>query len=60
MGGNGDYVKHTGGNLGRAVPAGPGGGCVTKGPFGKYVSPLQALQTALGQNFVYTFTSFAW
>jgi tyrosinase len=39
MGGNGDAVSHKGGQIGYFnVPAGPGGGCVTKGPFAKYVS----------------------
>jgi tyrosinase len=36
MGGNGDPVPHTGMQLGPdKVPAGPGGGCVTTGPFAK-------------------------
>jgi len=36
MGGNGDPVQHTGMQLGfDTVPAGPGGGCVTKGPLAK-------------------------
>jgi hypothetical protein len=38
MGGNGDYVKHGRGMMN--IPPGQGGGCVTKGPFGKYVSNL--------------------
>ncbi|KAF2476018.1 Di-copper centre-containing protein [Lindgomyces ingoldianus] len=33
MGGNGEAVAHKGGNIGRAIPAGPGGGCVKTGPF---------------------------
>jgi tyrosinase len=38
MGGNGEYVKHSGYPLGMAnvnVPAGNGGGCVRTGPFAK-------------------------
>lgn len=37
LGGNGDYVQHAGGLMGRPFPTGKGGGCVTKGPLGKYV-----------------------
>ncbi|KAF2713594.1 Di-copper centre-containing protein [Pleomassaria siparia CBS 279.74] len=33
LGGNGEYVKHVGMNMGRPIPAGPGGGCVNTGPF---------------------------
>lgn len=41
MGGNGDYVSHKGGMVGsKNAPPGQGGGCVTKGPFGKYVLHL--------------------
>lgn len=43
MGGNGEYVKHSGYALGMAsinVPAGPGGGCVKTGPFAKFVISL--------------------
>jgi tyrosinase len=37
MGGNGDPVPHSGMDigLGATIPAGPGGGCVTTGPFVK-------------------------
>lgn len=35
MGANGESVPHAGGFIGgQQVPGGPGGGCVTKGPFG--------------------------
>lgn len=38
LGGNGDPVAHQGMNMGFfQLPAGPGGGCVTTGPFAKSV-----------------------
>jgi tyrosinase len=43
LGGNGDYVAHAGGLMGRPFAAGKGGGCVTKGPLGKSVPPLPLL-----------------
>jgi hypothetical protein len=51
MGGNGEYVKHAGGNIGRPVPAGPGGGCVKTGPFAKYVTPNPQMLTGSILNF---------
>lgn len=50
MSGNGDNVKHTGFNVGVGyVPPGNGGGCVTTGPFKKYIIPLRLFNTELTQ-----------
>lgn len=47
LGGNGEYVKYNGTlipgappGLNDVIPPAGGGGCVTKGPFKKYVNPL--------------------
>jgi tyrosinase len=52
LGGNGDPVQHKGGFVGRQIPAGPGGGCVTKGPFANltiHLGPLSStIDPALG------------
>jgi tyrosinase len=45
LGGNGDYVAHKGGMMN--IPPGQGGGCVTKGPFGKYVTPAKSTHLSL-------------
>ena len=47
MGGNGEYVAHKGGFVGRQIPAGPGGGCVKTGPFAKYVEHLESTKSIL-------------
>ncbi|KAJ4292570.1 hypothetical protein N0V90_009233 [Kalmusia sp. IMI 367209] len=40
LGGNGDYVPHSGNLMGRPFAAGQGGGCVTKGPMGNLTISL--------------------
>lgn len=48
MGGNGDFVTHSGTNLGMVnLPAGPGGGCVTKGPFANTTIHLGPLMSTI-------------
>ncbi|KAJ4358213.1 uncharacterized protein N0V89_002793 [Didymosphaeria variabile] len=47
LGGNGDYVQHAGGLMGRPFPAGNGGGCVTKGPLGNLTISLGPLMNTM-------------
>ncbi|KAH8723221.1 hypothetical protein GQ44DRAFT_761239 [Phaeosphaeriaceae sp. PMI808] len=48
MGGNGDPVTHSGMMMGtERVPAGPGGGCVTKGPFANTTVTLGPLSSTM-------------
>ncbi|ORY12393.1 hypothetical protein BCR34DRAFT_299575 [Clohesyomyces aquaticus] len=47
MGGNGDPVTHKGMNMGRVVPPGPGGGCVTTGPFANTTIHLGPLMSTM-------------